>query len=173
LSGSDSDDVAIPHDTCRVCGYAELSKRVRHAIWTLPDCLRKRLFMSDSPLPTARHAASWFALFVAVLAMSVPYMEYISGVRAVEMMNEEFDAVPPPSAAVFKLPQWTAAAVLTVVMLGLVIKEFAIADATAKIAVNLAVAVLMLVVGGWLDMLVQAAMSHVSPHLMPLDGGPL
>ena len=127
---------------------------------------------NDAPI-APRMAASWFALFVAVLAMSVPYMEYISGVRTLETIGEEFDATPPPSAAVFKLPQWAAAAVLMVVMLGLVIKELAVSDAVTKIAINLSVAVLMLTAGGWLSMLAKAATAHISEPLAPIEIGPL
>jgi hypothetical protein len=128
--------------------------------------------MTDASPSAARLAASWFSLFVAVLAMSVPYIEYISGVRAVEMMNEEFDAVPPPSAAVFELPQWTAAAVLMPILLGLVVKEFAVRDAVTKSVINLSIAVLMLVVGGWLSMIVKAATAYLADPLVPLDIGP-
>jgi hypothetical protein len=123
-----------------------------------------------SPRP-ALVAASWFSLFVAVLAMSVPYMQFISGVRTVEMITEEFDAELPTWTAVFGLPQWTAAGVLAVLMLALVIKELAASDAVVKIAVNLSVAVVLIVAGVWLGMLAQAAQSHTTDQLAPLEIG--
>lgn len=128
--------------------------------------------MNDTPR-AALIAASWFSLLVAVLAMSVPYMEFISGVQAVDTMEKEFDAELPPSAAVFKLPQWGAAAVLVLLMLVLVVKELVLSDAAAKVAINLSLAVLLLVAGAWLALLVRAAAAHLHDPLAPLGAGPI
>lgn len=128
--------------------------------------------MNDTPRP-ALVAASWFSLLVAVLAMSVPYMEFISGARAVETMGKELDAELPPSAAVFRLPQWSAATVLVVLMLALVVKELALGDAAAKVAINVSLAVLLLVAGAWFALLVRAATAYLHDPLAPLGAGPM
>lgn len=126
--------------------------------------------MTDTPR-SALVVASWCSLLVAVFSMSVPYMEFLSGVRAVETMERELDAQLPPSAAVFKTPQWSAAAVLVVLMLALVIKELALSDAAAKAAINLSLAVSMLVAGAWLGLLVRAATAYLHDPLSPPDIG--
>lgn len=120
--------------------------------------------MPDTTPRSALVAASWFSLLVAVLSMSVPYVEFLSGVRSLEMIEDEANA-RPPIAAVFDMPTWTATALSVVVLLALVVKEMAMRDPAAKVAINLSTAVLMLIVGAWLAMIVQMAMPWLNDPL--------
>ncbi len=122
--------------------------------------------MTDSTARPALVGASWFTLLVAVLSMSVPYMEFATGARTIATMSEEYDAEGTTAAAVFSLPAWVASAAAVVALLALVIKELAMRDAAAKAAINLAVAVLMLVAGAWLAMIVRSSLLWLSDPLM-------
>lgn len=116
--------------------------------------------MTDTNEPAARSGlviASWFSLLVAVMSMSVPYMQFTVGARAIEAMKE-FN-VESPALAVFKIPSLSVAAVAVVLMLLLVVKELALSDAATKIALNLSAAVLMLIVGAWFALMIGSAFS--------------
>jgi hypothetical protein len=129
--------------------------------------------MIDSTPRPALVAASWFSLFVAMLSMSVPYMEFAAGKRNIELISEEFN-VDGMASAVFALPSWIASATAVVLLLALVIKELAMSDAAVKATLNLSVAVVMLGAGAWLALLSQSRLMWMmnAASLDPVGVGP-
>ncbi len=132
--------------------------------------------MTDTNEPASRSGlviASWFSLLVAVMSMSVPYMQFTVGARTIEDMKE-FN-VESPALALFKIPSLSVVGVAVVLMLLLVVKELALSDAATKIALNLSAAVLMLIVGAWFGLMIGAAFSgmHDGMNFEGIGGGGL
>jgi hypothetical protein len=121
---------------------------------------------------TTGNVVSWLTVVVAMLAMSVPYVELTTTAQIVKATADEArEEVRGVAANLVALPIWLTATVMMALLLALLLKEISMSDYTLKIAINLSTAVAMLVAGYWVMLTFRVALHELSGGMGGVDVG--